>query len=141
MISLTRRYRFPAAHVLRHRSFSDAENERVYGKCANPAGHGHDYGLEITVTGDVDPRTGQILDRARLDALVRERVLDRFGYSLLNDDPAFEQRVPTAENIALVVQSELAPAIAADGARLARVRLEETRRNALTLLERTGLRR
>ena len=131
MISLTRRYRFPAAHVLRHRSFSDAENERVYGKCANPAGHGHDYGLEITVTGDVDRVTGQIQDRARLDALVHERVIERFGHSLLNDDPAFERLVPTAENIALAVQAELAPAIAAAGtARLARVRLEETRKNA-----------
>ena len=50
-VAVTRRYRFPAAHVLRHPSFSDAENERVYGKCANPAGHGHDYGIEVTVTG------------------------------------------------------------------------------------------
>jgi 6-pyruvoyltetrahydropterin/6-carboxytetrahydropterin synthase len=130
VISLTRRYRFSAAHVLRHASFSDAENERVYGKCANPTGHGHDYGLEITVAGEVDPRTGQIIDRARLDALVAERVLARFGHSLLNEDLAFAERVPTAENIALVVEAELAPAIAREGARLARVRLEETRKNA-----------
>ena len=94
MIALTRRYRFPAAHVLRSPALSDADNARVYGKCANPAGHGHDYGLEITVAGDVDPATGQIFARDRLDALVGERVIARFGHALLNADPAFAARVP-----------------------------------------------
>ncbi len=132
MIALTRRYRFPAAHVLRHPDLSDADNARIYGKCANPAGHGHDYGIEITIAGDVDRSTGQIFPRARLDALVAERVLDRFGHSLLNDDPAFTAVVPTAENIALAAFDELAPAIASarPGARLVRVRLEETRKNS-----------
>jgi 6-pyruvoyltetrahydropterin/6-carboxytetrahydropterin synthase len=132
LIALTRRYRFPAAHVLRSAELSDADNERVYGKCANPAGHGHDYGLEITVAGDVDPATGQVFARDRLDALVGERVLARFGHTLLNDDPVFDARVPTAENIALAIESELAPAIAAErpGANLLRVRLEETRKNS-----------
>jgi 6-pyruvoyltetrahydropterin/6-carboxytetrahydropterin synthase len=132
VISLTRRYRFPAAHVLRHPDLSDAENARIYGKCANPAGHGHDYGLEITVAGGVDAASGQIVAREWLDALVAERVLDRFGHSLLNEDPAFARQVPTAENIALATFAELAPAIAAErsGARLVRVRLEETRKNS-----------
>jgi 6-pyruvoyltetrahydropterin/6-carboxytetrahydropterin synthase len=132
VIALTRRYRFPAAHVLRSPALSDDDNERVYGKCANPAGHGHDYGLEITVAGDVDPATGQIFARDRLDALVDERVIARFGHALLNEDPAFGARVPTAENIALAIESELAPAIAAEraGAHLLRVRLEETRKNS-----------
>lgn len=132
MIGVTRRYRFPAAHVLSHPALSDAENARIYGKCANPAGHGHDYALEITVAGEVDPTSGQVFERAQLDALVSERVLDRFGHSLLNDDPAFASLVPTAENIALAIEAQLAPAIAAQrpGARLVRVRLEETRKNA-----------
>ncbi|HKA16385.1 MAG TPA: 6-carboxytetrahydropterin synthase [Myxococcota bacterium] len=132
MIALTRRYRFPAAHVLRSSALSDAENERVYGKCANPGGHGHDYGFEVTVAGEVDPGSGQVLERDRLDALVAARVLERFGHSLLNDDPAFTEHVPTAENIALIAFAELAPAIAAarPGARLIRVRLEETRKNS-----------
>ena len=131
MIALTRRYHFAAAHVLRHPDFDDAENERVYGKCANPAGHGHDYGLEITVAGELDPATGQVFPRETLDALVQERVIERFGHRRLNDDPAFGERVPTAENIALVVESLLAAEIAArPGARLARVRLEETRKNS-----------
>ena len=63
MIALTRRYRFPAAHVLAHPDLSDADNARIYGKCANPGGHGHDYGLEITVAGEIDPGSGQVFDR------------------------------------------------------------------------------
>ena len=130
MIGLTRRYRFPAAHVLRHASLSDEENVRVYGKCANPAGHGHDYGLEITVAGEAHPGDGRVADRDALDALVRERVLERFGFRLLNEDPAFAERVPTAENIACAIHDDLAPLVAErTGARLVRVRLEETRKN------------
>jgi len=130
VIALTRRYRFPAAHVLSHPALSVADNARIYGKCANPAGHGHDYGLEVTVAGEIDPATGQIFERERLDALVAQRVLDRFGHCLLNDDPAFASRVPTAENIALAIEALLGPAVAAQpGARLVRVRLEETRKN------------
>lgn len=129
MISLTRRYHFPAAHVLAHPALSPQENERTYGKCANPAGHGHDYGLEVTVSGDVDPASGWLIDREALDAVVAERVLDRFGHRMLNEDPAFGERVPTAENIAAVIHAELALPIAETGARLVRVALQETRRN------------
>ena len=129
MITVTRRYRFPAAHVLRNDAFSDAENERIYGKCAHPNGHGHDYGLEVTVAGPVDEETGQVMPTARLDALVRERVLDRLGHRMLNDDPWFAERVPTAENIALVVEGELERALTPESARLVRVRVLETRRN------------
>lgn len=129
MIRLTRRYRFPAAHVLAHPSLSPEENERTYGRCANPAGHGHDYGLEVTVAGEVDPESGFVLERDALDALVGGRVLDRFGHRLLNDDPAFAGRVPTAENIAAVIHAELAREIERLGARLVRVTLQETRRN------------
>jgi 6-pyruvoyltetrahydropterin/6-carboxytetrahydropterin synthase len=130
VIALTRRYHFPAAHVLASPRFSDAENDRVYGKCANPAGHGHDYGLEITVTGALDPKTGRIADRAALDALVEERVLSRLAHRLLNRDPAFADRVPTAENIASLIHAELAAPLRDAGARLVRVRLHETRRNS-----------
>jgi 6-pyruvoyltetrahydropterin/6-carboxytetrahydropterin synthase len=127
---LTRRYRFPAAHVLASPALSPEENRRVYGRCANPAGHGHDYGVEVTLTGPVDPRRGEIIDRGVLDAIVEERVLRRFGHRLLNDDPHFRERVPTAENIARAIYEGLEPAVAAAGsARLLGVRLQETRRN------------
>jgi len=131
VIALTRCYRFPAAHVLSHPDLDGVENERVYGKCANPAGHGHDYGLEVTVTGPVDPVSGQLIDRDALDALVSVRVLDRFGYRLLNEDSAFAGRVPTAENVAAVIFDALADVVEErTGARLARVGLRETRKNS-----------
>ena len=130
MIALTRRYRFPAAHVLSSPALSAAENERVYGRCANPNGHGHDYGLEVTVSGPLDPETGRITAPEVLDAIVRERVLERLGHRMLNEDPLFADSVPTAENIVRVVHAELAAPIAQQSsARLVRVRIVETRRN------------
>ena len=130
MIALTRRYHFAAAHVLRHPDFDDAENERVYGKCANPNGHGHSYGLEVTVTGPIDRDTGRVVEPERLDALVRAHALEGLADRFLNDQPAFRELVPTAENIALVVQAALEEPIAEETrARLLRVRVEETRRN------------
>ena len=133
MISLTRCYRFPAAHVLAIPTASDAENRRIYGKCANPAGHGHDYGVEVTVAGPLDARSGRVIDPERLDAIFEERVGRRLGHRMLNELPLFADRelVPTAENIARVVFEELAGPVAACGrARLQRVRVLETRRNS-----------
>jgi 6-pyruvoyltetrahydropterin/6-carboxytetrahydropterin synthase len=133
VIALTQRYAFPAAHVLRHDAYSDAENEAVFGKCANPAGHGHNYGVEVTVTGPVDERSGRIIAPELLDRIFDSRIGQRFGRRMLNDDPAFEQRVPTAENIASVIHAELAPEIArASTAQLLRVRVVETRNNSCT---------
>jgi 6-pyruvoyltetrahydropterin/6-carboxytetrahydropterin synthase len=130
LIAVTRRYQFPAAHVLRHPALSDDENERLYGKCANPNGHGHDYGLEVTVTGERDPKAGWIVAPDALDAIVRERVLDRFDHRLLNEDALFRAHVPTAENIAIVIHRELSASVAAACAgRLLRVRVVETPRN------------
>jgi 6-pyruvoyltetrahydropterin/6-carboxytetrahydropterin synthase len=129
VISATRRYRFPAAHVLRRGDWSDAENERVYGKCANPRGHGHDYVLEVTVSGAVDPASGRVLEPERLDELVGRALLSRFSHRLLNDDPLFAEQVPTAENIARAAYALLCEGVAAGGARLRRVRVRETRNN------------
>jgi len=130
MIELTRCYRFPAAHLLAQEGLSQAENERLYGKCANPGGHGHNYGVEVTVTGPVDEHTGEVMSRDRLDAMVDQQVLARFAHRMLNDDELFAERVPTAENIARVVYDRLVgPVSAGGGARLARVRVLETRKN------------
>jgi len=130
MISLTRHYPLPAAHVLCHPSFSAEQNERVYGKCANPAGHGHDYGIEVTVAGPVDAITGRVFDPDELDAIVADRVLSRFAYRSLNADPAFADRVPTAENIAVVIHEALVGEIESrPGVRLAGIRVRETRKN------------
>jgi len=130
VISLSRRYQFAAAHVLRQPSLSDADNERIYGKCANPSGHGHNYGLEVTIAGPVNPDTGRIIEPERLDEIVRHRVLERFDHSMLNQDSLFQGVVPTAENIATVVHRQLEVAFAdPEGARLLRVRIVETGRN------------
>ena len=133
MIEVTRRYRFPAAHVLAVPTASDEWNRRTYGKCANPAGHGHDYGVEVTVAGPVDERSGRVVDPARLDALFEAHIARPLSHRLLNEVPLFaaHRLVPTAENIARVVFDELAAPIAAAGAaRLRRVRIVETRRNS-----------
>lgn len=133
MIALTRRYEFPAAHVLRHPSFSEEQNERVYGRCANPGGHGHNYGVEVTVTGPVDERTGWIIAPELLDRIFAERVQSRFAHRLLNDDAVFGQRVPTAENIAAVLHAQLSESVAErSSARVIGVRLVETSRNSCT---------
>lgn len=131
MIELTRCYRFPAAHVLARDDFSAERNLATYGKCANPGGHGHNYELEISVRGDIDERSGEVMSRSRLDAVVDECVVQRFSHRLLNDDELFAERVPTAENIARAIHSQLeAPIAAAGTARLARVRVHETRKNS-----------
>lgn len=139
MIELTRRYHFPAAHVLRSARLDDAANERIYGKCANPSGHGHDYGLEVSVSGPIDPRTGAIIPVERLDAIVDAKVVRRLSHRLLNDDPWFAEAVPTAEQIALAIERELRPAVAAaSAARVVRVRVIETRRNIFACGEAEG---
>jgi 6-pyruvoyltetrahydropterin/6-carboxytetrahydropterin synthase len=127
--TVTRRFRFPAAHVLRRDDYSEAENRRVYGKCANPNGHGHDYAIELTVGGRVDPATGRILAPERFERIVEEHLLARFAHRMLNDDPLFAEAVPTAENIARAAHALLREPIRAAGAELRRVRVRETRNN------------
>lgn len=129
---LTRRYRFAASHRLHSSILSEEENRSLYGKCANPYGHGHDYVLDITVEGAVDDK-GQVVDRMALDALVRENILTRMEYKNLNQDlPEFARVVPTTENLACLVRDllicswNLSP-------RLAHVRISETDRNAFDL--------
>jgi 6-pyruvoyltetrahydropterin/6-carboxytetrahydropterin synthase len=130
-MELTRRYAFPAAHVLVHPSFSPEENERVYGRCANPNGHGHNYDVEVTITGPMDEQTGQIFPLDLLDQVFDEYVGSRFGSHLLNDDVAFQSLVPTAENIAVVIHATLATAVASRGrAEVIRVKVVETRNNS-----------
>lgn len=131
MIELTRRYGFPAAHVLSQPSFSAEQNWATYGKCANPNGHGHNYGVEVTVSGPIDERTGRMISPDLLDRIFEERVESRFARRLLNDDEAFRDRVPTAENIAIVLHEVLADEVAKrSSAEVIRVKIVETRHNS-----------
>jgi 6-pyruvoyltetrahydropterin/6-carboxytetrahydropterin synthase len=134
MTTLTRCYRFSASHILARPDWSAERNREIYGKCANPAGHGHDYGLEVTVRGKVDPASGMLIPVAQLDELVQERVLAALDRRLLNRDLAeFERVVPTAENIARFVWRTLAGAVSP--ATLHRIRLVETSNNAVEYSE------
>ena len=138
MIFVTRRYRFSASHRLYLRDLSEAENEQLYGKCNNPFGHGHDYVLDVTAQGAVDPVTGQVVLRHELDCLVREQVLNVFEHRNINlDVQQFENSVPTTENIALVITDLLGEhwsAYVSSPARLSRIHIQETDRNGFEVL-------
>ncbi len=129
---VTRRYRFAASHRLDSPALSAEENRKLYGKCNNPYGHGHDYSLEISVEGPLNA-DGMVVDRQALDRLVEERVLRLLEHKNLNRDvPEFERVVPTTENLASVIELRLrehwnlAP-------RLARIRISETDRNTFEM--------
>lgn len=127
-ILLGRRYRFAASHRLHSAELSEAENARVYGKCNNPYGHGHNYVVEISVTGEVDPATGMIVNLAELDGFVEREVIEAFDHKSLNEDvEAFRVRVPTTENVCIEIFQRLKHFPLA---KLERVRIEETSNNA-----------
>jgi 6-pyruvoyltetrahydropterin/6-carboxytetrahydropterin synthase len=127
-LSLTRRYQFAASHRLHRPNFSEDENQRVYGKCSNPYGHGHNYSLEVTVSGAVDPATGMVANLGDLDPFVAREVVEAFDHKYLNEEvPEFSDEVPTAENICREIFRRLK---AFPAARLERVRLEETSKNS-----------
>lgn len=131
-LSLTRRYSFPASHRLFRADWPDAENHRAFGKCANEHGHGHNYTLEITVTGPVESSTGMIVNLADLDAFVRARVLDEFDHANLNEQVVeFRTSIPTTENLCQVIFNRLQGF--AHG-RVVRVRIEETAKNSFEYL-------
>ncbi len=126
-IHLSRRYAFAASHRLHSARLSEAENQRVYGKCNNPYGHGHNYTVEVTVSGPVDPATGMIANLSDLDAYVQREVVEPFDHRNLNEEiAAFRERVPTTENLCIEIYNRLR---AFPQARLERVRIEETSKN------------
>ena len=139
MITLTRRYHFSASHRLHSHLLSASENAALYGKCNNAFGHGHDYILEVTASGELDPVTGLILPIAKLDRLVSEKILELFASRNINlDVPQFANLVPTTENIALVIadllQEHWTAYLGHRRARLERVHIQETERNGFEVL-------
>ena len=126
-IELGRRYRFSASHRLHSSKLSEEENRRVYGKCNNPHGHGHNYVVEVSVSGAVDPATGMIANLADLDSFVEREVIEPFDHKSLNEDvSAFRENVPTTENICKEIFARLRRF---PKAKLERVRVEETGNN------------
>ena len=127
-VELGRRYRFAASHRLHSEKLSEEENCRIYGKCNNPYGHGHNYTVEVRVSGPVDPATGMIANLADLDAFVNREVVEAFDHKSFNEDMAeFREQVPTTENVCIEIFRRLK---AFPKARLERVRVEETSNNA-----------
>jgi 6-pyruvoyltetrahydropterin/6-carboxytetrahydropterin synthase len=125
---LTRRYLFSASHRLHSPDMSAAENVSTYGKCNNPHGHGHNYSLEVTVSGAVDARTGMVCNLVDLDACVEREVLDRYDLGNLNTMKEFAVTVPTTENLCIEIFEILQRTFS--HAHLEKVRLEETMMNS-----------
>jgi 6-pyruvoyltetrahydropterin/6-carboxytetrahydropterin synthase len=125
---LTRRYWFSASHRLHCESMSERENQAVYGKCNNPHGHGHNYALEVTVGGQVDPRTGMVCNLVDLDNFVQATILERFGHQNLNTLSEFEGVVPTTENLCVEVYGLMERDFR--HARVEKIRVEETMLNS-----------
>jgi 6-pyruvoyltetrahydropterin/6-carboxytetrahydropterin synthase len=125
---LTRRYRFSASHRLHSTEMSADENRVTYGKCNNPHGHGHNYALEVTVSGQVDQSTGMLCNLVDLDGFVEREVLSRYHLENLNTLQEFAQQVPTTENLSVEIFEILQRGF--NHAHLERVRLEETMMNS-----------
>ena len=131
-MQLTSRYRFVASHRLNTAALSVEQNAKLYGKCNNPYGHGHDYVLDVTVEGPLDS-SGQIVNRAALDTLVKTQVLERVDHRDLNTEvQELQDQVTTTENLALVIEGMLKSQWTLP-ASLVRVRIAETARNTFEL--------
>jgi 6-pyruvoyltetrahydropterin/6-carboxytetrahydropterin synthase len=132
-ISLTRRYHFSASHRLHTPKLSEAENRRIYGKCSNPYGHGHNYVVEVTLAGPVDPETGMIANLAELDPFVQREVIEPFDHKFLNEEvPEFRTEVATTENLCREIFRRLKNFPAA---RVEKIRVEETSKNSFEMAD------
>lgn len=126
-VSITRRYRFAAQHCLHSDRLTPEDNRRVFGKCNNPNGHGHNYVLYVTVSGAVDPQTGLALDLLDLDRVVGQKIVQRLDHRDLNQDSEFAARTTTGENLVRLIWDLLSKDMPAG--RLEKVGIVETRDN------------
>jgi 6-pyruvoyltetrahydropterin/6-carboxytetrahydropterin synthase len=134
MVSVIRKASFSASHRLFNPAWSDEKNAKVFGKCNNPNGHGHNYTVEVTVTGDVARETGMVIDLKELAEIIDRELIDRVDHKHLNHDVDFlSGTIPTAENIAIAFWKILAPKITPG--KLAAIRLYESENN---IVEYTG---
>ena len=126
-ISITRTYTFCAAHRLHTDQLSEEVNRKIFGKCNNLNGHGHNYSIQVTVQGELDRKTGLITDANRLDQIVQESIINRFDHQHLNFDPVFSNLPTTGENLARVIWDLLKDRI--PSGRLEKIGVIETRDN------------
>jgi 6-pyruvoyltetrahydropterin/6-carboxytetrahydropterin synthase len=125
---LSRRYMFSASHRLHSEAMSDQQNRSIYGKCNNPHGHGHNYIIQITVSGQVDEKTGMVCNLTDLDGFIEREVLARYDHENLNTLPEFTEEVPTTENLCIHIYEIVQRGFLR--AHLDRVRIEETMMNS-----------
>ena len=127
---VTARLTFSAAHRLHNPKYDAAWNRKTYDKCDNPRGHGHNYSIQVSVKGKIDPETGMVIDLKDLKDIVRDRVIDRVDHTSLNEDVDFLRDViPTAENLARAFWQQIAPAIKRGS--LYEIVLQETEKNSV----------
>jgi 6-pyruvoyltetrahydropterin/6-carboxytetrahydropterin synthase len=125
MVYLTRKAEFSASHYYHNPEFTPEENQRIFGKCNNPHGHGHNYTLEVTVKGQVDRRSGFVVDLKQLKDIMNREVIDAMDHRFLNREvPEFQETIPTTENLAISIWRRLQPRL--NVAQLHRVRVYET---------------
>ena len=124
---LSRRYHFPASHRLHSEAYDAEQNYAVFGKCNNPHGHGHNYTVQVTVSGEVDPATGMVCNLADLGAFAQVNLIDRFDHANLNTLDCFRESVSTTENLTMEIYRIFRSFTAA---RLERVHVEETSNNS-----------
>lgn len=125
MIYVTRRAEFSASHYYHNADFTPEENQLIFGKCSNPLGHGHNYTVEATVGGAIDPTTGMVMDLKELKMLLEQEVIQRMDHKFLNKEvPAFAGKNPTTENLAVEIWNLLAPKL--QHGKLHRIRVYET---------------
>ena len=127
-VHLTRRYMFSASHRLHSDEFSPEQNRAIYGKCNNPYGHGHNYTIEVTVSGPVDAQTGMVCNLVDLDGFIHAEVLERFDHQNLNTLPEFANLVPTTENLCIAIYDIVKRGFGK--AHLDKIRIEETMMNS-----------
>ncbi len=130
MLYLTRKENFSAAHRLFREDWSDEENERVFGKCSNPGGHGHNYVLYVTVKGEMNPETGFVVNLKTLSSIIRDNITGKIDHMNLNTQVEFMNgRMASTENLALAVWEELDPHIRMLGVELHCIKIAETENN------------
>lgn len=132
MLYITRKFHFSASHRVYNPALSDEENLKKYGKCSNPNGHGHNYEMDVTVAGEVDPEIGYVMDLTELKLLVEKEVINKVDHKNLNLDVDFMKDVlPSTENIAVAIWEQIEGKINSPGRKLYSVKIRETINNSV----------
>jgi 6-pyruvoyltetrahydropterin/6-carboxytetrahydropterin synthase len=132
LIYITRKFHFSASHRVFNPELNDEENYRIYGKCSNPNGHGHNYVMEVTVAGEIDPAIGFVMDLTELKNLVEKEIINKVDHKNLNIDVPFMKDVlPSTENIAVTFWQQIESKINNSKRKLYSIRVEETVNNSV----------